>query len=151
MGAGEGALRGRARGPVIAMWPVVSPLRPLVVVLAQPGTGGCIAGVSQYLKERSPDTKVYLADPQGSCLYNRVRAHPNANSRDWGCCLLFLSSVQHADALNPGGHCVQVMYGIAYAPEQAEKRLKRHRYDTIIEGIGIDRLTANFLYACFVQ
>lgn len=43
------------------------------------------------------------------------------------------------------------MYGIAYAPEQAEKRLKRHRYDTIIEGIGIDRLTANFLYACFVQ
>ena len=34
---------------------------------------------------------------------------------------------------------------LAYlAPEQAERRLQRHRYDTITEGIGLDRVTANF-------
>lgn len=31
-----------------------------------------------------------------------------------------------------------------YAPQQAESRLQRNRYDTITEGIGIDRLTRNF-------
>ena len=72
------------------------------------GTGGTIAGVSRYLKERKPTCEVVLVDPQGSSLYNKV-AH-----------------------------------GVAYATEQSESRLRKHRYDTIVEGVGIDRLTANF-------
>lgn len=36
------------------------------------GTGGTIAGVSSYLKEKNPDVKVFLADPPGSSLYNKV-------------------------------------------------------------------------------
>lgn len=85
------------------------------------GTGGTIAGVGRYLKEqwkaatRSPKAsgvgKVFLVDPPGSSLFNRVE------------------------------------YGVAFAPEQAERTLKRHRYDTIIEGVGIDRLTRNFAAA----
>mmetsp|Transcript_2936 Transcript_2936/g.3972 ORF Transcript_2936/g.3972 Transcript_2936/m.3972 type:complete len:387 (+) Transcript_2936:173-1333(+) len=33
--------------------------------------------------------------------------------------------------------------GVLYTQEQAERTLKRHRYDTITEGIGSDRLTTN--------
>jgi len=74
------------------------------------GTGGTIAGVSCFLKERLGDegVRVFLADPPGSSLYHSV------------------------------------LDGVCYAPEQAERRVRRHRYDTIAEGIGLDRLTANF-------
>lgn len=37
------------------------------------GTGGTIAGISSYLKENSPNTKVILLDPPGSGLYNYVK------------------------------------------------------------------------------
>jgi cysteine synthase A len=38
----------------------------------------------------------------------------------------------------------RVNHGVLYAPEQAERTMKRHRYDTIVEGVGLSRLTANF-------
>ena len=41
------------------------------VVLAA-GTGGTLAGVSRYLKERAPAVRVLLIDPPGSALYGRV-------------------------------------------------------------------------------
>ena|SRR5579871_4534269 len=37
------------------------------------GTGGTLAGVARYLKERSPRVKITLADPHGSGLYSYVR------------------------------------------------------------------------------
>lgn len=75
------------------------------------GTGGTIAGVSTYLKERNGSVKVVLADPEGSSLYNLVR------------------------------------HTVAYSRQQAERTLQRHRYDTIVEGVGADRITANFARA----
>eukprot|EP00040_Diaphanoeca_grandis_P043534 m.9584 g.9584 ORF g.9584 m.9584 type:complete len:402 (-) comp7809_c0_seq1:108-1313(-) len=72
------------------------------------GTGGTIAGVATYLRERSEDIKVFLIDPPGSALFNKIQS------------------------------------GVLYASEQSERRLRRNRYDTIMEGIGLDRLTANF-------
>ena len=72
------------------------------------GTGGTIAGVSIALKQRKPDIQVYLVDPPGSGLYNRVTR------------------------------------GVMYAPVEAEGRRLRHPFDTITEGVGINRLTANF-------
>ena len=36
------------------------------------GTGGTIAGVSNALKEKNKDIKIYLSDPKGSALYNYV-------------------------------------------------------------------------------
>ncbi|KAG7390356.1 Conserved oligomeric Golgi complex subunit 2 [Phytophthora pseudosyringae] len=75
------------------------------------GTGGTIAGASAYLKEQNPDVQVFLADPPGSSLYNKVRSN------------------------------------VCYAPQQAETKVRRHRYDTIAEGVGIDRLTENFVLA----
>ncbi len=34
------------------------------------GTGGTLAGVSTYLKERNPNIRIALADPEGSALYS---------------------------------------------------------------------------------
>ncbi len=34
------------------------------------GTGGTLAGVSRYLKEKKEDIKIFLSDPYGSALYN---------------------------------------------------------------------------------
>jgi cysteine synthase A len=36
------------------------------------GTGGTLAGVARFLKKQNREVKVYLADPQGSALYNWV-------------------------------------------------------------------------------
>lgn len=72
------------------------------------GTGGTIAGVSFFLKQRSPSVQVFLADPPGSGLYNKVTR------------------------------------GVMYSAEEAEGKRLKHPFDTITEGVGINRLTANF-------
>ena len=36
------------------------------------GTGGTIAGVSNFLKEKNNSIKIYLSDPKGSSLYNYI-------------------------------------------------------------------------------
>ncbi|KAK6176819.1 hypothetical protein SNE40_015047 [Patella caerulea] len=37
------------------------------------GTGGTLAGVGTFLKEKNPKVQVFLADPQGSVLYNYIK------------------------------------------------------------------------------
>ena len=37
----------------------------------------------------------------------------------------------------------KIMHGVAYASQQSERVLRRHRYDTLAEGIGLDRVTHN--------
>ncbi len=37
------------------------------------GTGGTIAGVSSYLKEKNKNIKIFLSDPTGSALYNYIQ------------------------------------------------------------------------------
>ncbi len=48
--------------------------------------------------------------------------------------------------IDPPGSALfnKIKYNIAYASEQMERGLLRHRYDTIAEGIGLDRVTRNF-------
>ncbi|KAJ1625815.1 tryptophan synthase beta subunit-like PLP-dependent enzyme [Pavlovales sp. CCMP2436] len=41
----------------------------------------------------------------------------------------------------------RVRHGVAWAPQQVERTLKRHRYDTLVEGVGSDRVTGNFARA----
>lgn len=38
----------------------------------------------------------------------------------------------------------KVEHGVAYASQQQERGLQKHRYDTVAEGIGLDRVTENF-------
>jgi cysteine synthase A len=77
------------------------------------GTGGTVAGVGAFLKQQQHQH----ADGSGVRVY---LVDPPG------------SVGYHAAA-----------HGVAYAPQQAERGLRRHRYDTIIEGVGTDRLTAN--------
>lgn len=72
------------------------------------GTGGTIAGVARYLKEKISSVKVILADPQGSGFYNRVK------------------------------------HGVMYASQEKEGTRRRHQVDTLVEGIGLNRITHNF-------
>ncbi|KAM3129307.1 hypothetical protein pb186bvf_018594 [Paramecium bursaria] len=75
------------------------------------GTGGSIAGISQYLKEKNKNVKVVLADPPGSSLRNHV------------------------------------MCGLCYTDEEAEGHRKKHPFDTVVEGVGLNRLTKNYQQA----
>ncbi|KAK9462794.1 tryptophan synthase beta subunit-like PLP-dependent enzyme [Lipomyces oligophaga] len=72
------------------------------------GTGGTIAGVSRYLKNRLAKIKIVLADPPGSGLYNKVK------------------------------------YGVMFDIVEREGTRRRHQVDTVVEGIGINRITQNF-------
>jgi cysteine synthase A len=76
--------------------------------VAAAGTGGTLAGVGAFLKAQRPSVRVYLVDPPGSSLFNRVTR------------------------------------GVLYTRQEAEGRRLRNPVDTITEGIGINRLTANF-------
>jgi len=40
-----------------------------------------------------------------------------------------------------------VKHGVCYATQQAERTVRKHRCDTLAEGIGLDRVTANFATA----
>lgn len=79
--------------------------------IAAAGTGGTVAGVSQFLKDKSSNIKCFLIDPPGSGLYNKVTR------------------------------------GVMYTREEAEGRRLKNPFDTITEGIGINRLTENFKLA----
>lgn len=50
--------------------------------------------------------------------------------------------------IDPPGSALfhKIVHGVAYAPQLREHTLKRHRYDTIAEGIGLDRVTNNMRY-----
>ncbi|XP_039137162.1 cysteine synthase 2 [Dioscorea cayenensis subsp. rotundata] len=79
--------------------------------IAAAGTGGTVAGISRFLKDKDPRIKCFLIDPPGSGLYNKVTR------------------------------------GVMYTKEEAEGRRLKNPFDTITEGIGINRLTMNFMMA----
>ena len=72
------------------------------------GTGGTLAGVGAALMEQNPSVKLFLADPQGSGLFNRVTR------------------------------------GVMYTKEEAEGKRLKNPFDTVTEGVGINRITENF-------
>ena len=41
----------------------------------------------------------------------------------------------------------RVKHGACYTAQQAEKVVKKHRHDSIVEGVGLDRITCNFQLA----
>jgi cysteine synthase A len=38
----------------------------------------------------------------------------------------------------------KVLFNVCYTPQQAERTIRKHRYDSIVEGVGLDRITKNF-------
>ncbi len=81
------------------------------VFICSAGTGGTIGGVSKYLKEKNPKTKIFLADIAGSGLHSYVKNK------------------------------------VMFTKEETEAMRKKYRYYSVIEGIGINFLTDNFIQA----
>lgn len=76
--------------------------------VAGAGTGGTISGVALALKGKVQGSRIVLADPQGSGLYNKVK------------------------------------HGVMFSGTEREGTRRRHQVDSIVEGIGVNRVTANF-------
>lgn len=82
--------------------------RKMDAFVAGAGTGGTVTGIARRLKPLLPDLKVYLADPEGSGLLNKVN------------------------------------HGVMFSETEREGSRTRAQVDTIVEGIGINRITRNF-------
>jgi len=102
------------------------------------GTGGTIAGVSNYLKSQKPAVKVFLADPPGSSLHNKVASALRACSRRYSTSRL-CATLRCETA--------QVVRGVLFTSEESEGKRQKNPFDTITEGVGQNRLTANFARA----
>lgn len=81
---------------------------PKLAFICGAGTGGTLAGVHAALSAAFRGARAFLADPQGSSLFNRV------------------------------------VHGVLYTPEEAEGKRRANPFDTVVEGVGLNRLTANF-------
>lgn len=141
------------------------------------GTGGTIAGISAALKRADAAIRVFLVDPPGSSLFNKVQwiggreREVEKRGLYFWClcqCIFFLRSLiwnsvcfnftrvaikrEHHQRLQPSTQYLplpvcQVARGVLFTKHEAEGKRLRNPFDTIMEGIGLNRLTANFARA----
>lgn len=99
-------------------------------------------GISTFLKEQDPSIKVVLIDPPARRPPRPTRPHPPplpAYSAPL--------SARRASAPQGSGLYNKVTRGVMFDRVEAEGLRLRNPFDTITEGIGINRLTANFARA----
>lgn len=107
--------------------------------VAAAGTGGTVAGVSKFLQVHP--------------LFSSCFKYCHFDCKN---CLTFMSNAQQEK--NPNIKCYlidppgsglfnKVMRGVMYTKEEAEGRRLKNPFDTITEGIGINRVTKNFAEA----
>lgn len=106
--------------------------------VAAAGTGGTVAGVSRFLKV-SRFSSPQLSPP-GVCLlqYELISLIVQEKNSNIKC---FLIDPPGSGLFN------KVTRGVMYTKEEAEGRRLKNPFDTVTEGIGINRLTENFKLA----
>ncbi|KAN0063924.1 Cysteine synthase 2 [Thecaphora frezii] len=95
--------------------------------VAGAGTGGTLGGCAAYLKRES------LRDSSRDALHH----HGMYGGRGSGEVRVVLADPQGSGLYN------KVKYGVMYSPTEAEGKRRRHQVDSVVEGIGINRITRN--------
>ena len=88
------------------------------------GTGGTLAGVAAALKKKKKRRSLFSSSSSSSSSVAIVLVDPQGSS-------LFNA----------------VTRGVAYSRTEAEGKRKTHQVDTVTEGVGLNRVTANFARA----
>ncbi|SNX85428.1 related to cysteine synthase [Melanopsichium pennsylvanicum] len=94
--------------------------------VAGAGTGGTLSGCAAYLKRVS-------CDPDESSQGGGFIRRPGSASE----VRIILADPQGSGLYN------KVKYGVMYSPTEAEGKRRRHQVDSVVEGIGINRVTRN--------
>ncbi|EPQ28086.1 uncharacterized protein PFL1_04413 [Pseudozyma flocculosa PF-1] len=92
--------------------------------VAGAGTGGTLSGCAAYLKRES-------------CSNEGGRRHFLNGPRAHGEVRVVLADPQGSGLYN------KVKFGVMYSPTEAEGKRRRHQVDSVVEGIGINRITKN--------
>jgi cysteine synthase len=136
--------------------------------VAGAGTGGTLAGVAAYLKESvakanqsdsdesgsdsEEDDSSWFAVGRGSPV-KRIRASTLRENREdlpWKSRSGFFGDQKERSLdivlADPQGSGLfnRVKYGVMFNQTEAEGKRRRHQVDTVVEGIGLNRLTKNF-------
>lgn len=102
----------------------------LDVFVTGAGTGGTISGVARYLKQGNRHLKKITQQQQSSSSTKKSQLR------------VILADPQGSGFYN------RIKFGAMFSPTEKEGTRKRHQVDTIVEGIGLNRLTKNFLAGC---
>ncbi|CCF52105.1 hypothetical protein NDA14_000293 [Ustilago hordei] len=94
--------------------------------VAGAGTGGTLSGCAAYLKRVSCDRD---ESGRGGDFIRRAGSAQEVR--------VVLADPQGSGLYN------KVKYGVMYSPTEAEGKRRRHQVDSVVEGIGINRITRN--------
>lgn len=129
--------------------------------VAGAGTGGTLAGVSAFIKEQiapddSSDSGSDSDSDSGGFAWlsfsspsKRIRASDYRNRGEnlpWASAITSKEREISIVLADPQGSGLfnKVKYGVMYNQMESEGKRRRHQVDTVVEGIGLNRLTKNF-------
>lgn len=90
--------------------------------VAGAGTGGTLSGCAAYFKRVS-------CNPEEAGIIKHARSAPEIR--------IVLADPQGSGLYN------KIKFGVMYSPTEAEGKRRRHQVDSVVEGIGINRITKN--------
>jgi cysteine synthase A len=95
------------------------------------GTGGTIAGVSRYVLHYCVLLVIFMFS---LCFrwYFRFLKEQSPSIQ------IILADPEGSSLFN------KVQHNVCYTHQQSERKIRKHRYDSIVEGVGLDRVTQNF-------
>ncbi|RYP28630.1 hypothetical protein DL766_005783 [Monosporascus sp. MC13-8B] len=111
--------------------------------VAGAGTGGTISGVARYLKERAarePRPKPRRRPKRSSSSSDDYDGYDDSDDGggDDGLPRIILADPQGSGLYN------KVRHGVMYSSTEREGTRRRQQVDSVVEGVGINRVTANF-------